>query len=128
MSKNILPITISILVIFTALKLFSYLLWKASGDSGTLVVSLEALAFGIGILLAVGFVIGFIWLRLGSKASDEELKIVGGGVFGLTFLSGLCLGGFCIPAAALSSIFSLLYLIPMLIGLKIANLFYSKDA
>lgn len=123
MSKNVAVILLAILTIFLSLKALTYLLWEFTEDGGTLNLTLELLLLAILILAGIGFGIGVVWKKIGEPANDEQLKIVGVGVLVLSFSSGVCFGGYCVPAAAISSIFTVIYLVPIIIGLKLAVTF-----
>lgn len=102
------------------------LLINGASTDRVIVINLWNIVFFFTACLGAGILIGLVWLKLKHRPSDDEVKIIAGSSIGICFLSGICAGG-CIPAAVLGSLFSIFYIIPTALGIKLASLFKIKS-
>jgi hypothetical protein len=119
-----LLITVSIFLTLIVYFVGSALLWSTSGDQ-VIVIDLWTITIFLGSCLGAGLLIGAVWLKLKYAPSDSEVKIVAGSSVGICILSGICAGG-CLPAAVIGGVFSIFYIIPITLGIKMAGLFNTE--
>ena len=124
MERNILLLLIVSVAIFICMKFINFFIWQVFGQNGTLVLTGSVILILISIPFIIGLVIGVFLTKFCSLArTDEEIKVLGGGVVGCSFLTGICFGGTCLPAAVLGSVLSIVYVIPILLGIKCSSYF-----
>jgi hypothetical protein len=116
-----LSLIIGIIVFFIGLKGVTNLLSILYVDGGVVYLGLYTILGALFLLVFAGGIFGLIWSLLFSSPSDSEVKIIGGGTFGITVFSGICFGGGCLPAAVFGGAISILYILPALLGFKIVT-------
>lgn len=107
--------------LFLGAKLYSYLVWSYFAEGNNLMIDSRLLIFSLVFLSVGGFLIGAALSYFKIKCSDQDIKAAGGGAVGASFLTGLCLGGTCIPFAAVGAILTIPVIIVLASGVKVSG-------
>lgn len=123
MSKKFIILFIVSFLIFICMKFLLSYAFETFAVNGVIIITGSVILIALGVPFLIGLITGIILNKYFSIANtDEEIKLVGGGVVGCSFVSGVCLSGACVPAAVFGSLTSIMYLIPILLGIKFSSL------
>jgi len=106
--ENIKPglaIVAGIFIFFVVIKLCGLIWWAmfAEADGKTFVLSTPNVLSFIALYAFIGLSLGFAAKKLSILVDENFFTLITGGAIGISFVSGLCFSGMCIPSAALGT-------------------------
>lgn len=107
---------------FGVLEIVGFLVWENFGVGNQLRISFDLIMFAALISVGLGVLLGALFKIVKVARTDENVKSVGVGTAGLCVLTGVCSTGACALPLMLSTLASLVLLVPVAIGIKIAGL------
>lgn len=127
-AKNFQFIVVASILIFISIKFFLFIYAKFFVvDNEHLNITTTSIIISVIVLIGMGIVIGKICSKL-AKIKDDNVKYASAGFFSLSFFSGACFKGLCLTSVAFNSIIMIFPLIPVLIGIRVSNLFFSDNS
>lgn len=124
--KKIVAVCLAAITITIGLKAFFLIYEDLAGEEGRIILDLSTIVLSAAGLGFLGIMVGLVWSFAVPQIKDGEIKAAAGGVLGLKVAGGVCLSGGCIPGAVIGSVFSIIPLLPVMLGVKLGTFIWSR--